>query len=500
MTALKTSAYAALTERFRPIAAIRDAIAMLSWDRQTMMPSGAAEARAEQIATLSVLKHEMMTMPEVGDLIAAAGEEELGEWPSANLREINRRYRHATALSSSLVEGLSRACAACETAWLSARPANDFASVVKPLGSVLDLTRQSADAKAEVLDKTPYDALLDQFEPDSETERIDELFSRLEPALRALLPRVLDHQAKVSRERRAVAIPEDRQRALGLAIMRALGFELARGRLDTSAHPFSGGVPDDIRITTRYVETDWEFSLMAVIHETGHALYEGGLPIDWRGQPVGDARGMTLHESQSLLMEMQMSRSRPFFVFAAPLIRKTFGVDGPDWHPDALFHSATRVAPRLIRIESDEVTYPLHIILRYRLERAMLAGSLEPAELPNAWNDAMQSTLGIVPGDDKTGCMQDIHWYGGSIGYFPTYTLGALGAAQLFRAVRAAIPDIDGRIARGQFCDLLKWLRTHVHSWGSYHDTDSLMENATGSALSEIAFLDHLENRYLDMK
>ncbi|MBM85067.1 MAG: carboxypeptidase M32 [Rhodospirillaceae bacterium] len=497
MSANKTSAYAGLTDRFHRIAAISDAISMLSWDRQTMMPVGAAEARAEQIATLSVLKHEMMTGPEIADLIAAAGEQDLADWSLANLREIDRRYRHASALSTDLVDALSRACAVCETAWLSARPANDFDAVVKPFELVLDLTRQSADAKAQALNKTPYDALLDQFEPDGETKRVDELFDQLEPALKALLPRILDQQAMASRKREAISIPEDRQRALGLAVMEALGFEFDHGRLDTSAHPFSGGVPDDIRITTRYVEADWEFSLMGVIHETGHALYEGGLPKEWRGQPVGDARGMTIHESQSLLMEMQVSRSRPFFEFTAPLIRRTFGVDGPEWQPDSLFYSATRVEPCLIRIESDEVTYPLHVILRYRLEQAMLAGNLKPAELPGAWNDAMEFSLGIVPQDDKMGCMQDIHWYSGSIGYFPTYTLGALCAAQLFRAVRAAIPDIDERIASGQFCELLNWLRTHVHSLGSYHDTESLMENATGSAPSVVAFLDHLENRYL---
>lgn len=491
------TAYDTLRERFRRIAALEDALAVLSWDRQTIMPTGGGEARAEQMATLQVLKHEAITAADMTDLLAAAGTLPLDPWNAANLREMRRDHTHATALTGKLVDAKARAAAACERVWLLARPAAEFALVVKPLETLLGLVREVADAKAESLGKSPYDALLDQFEPDGSADLIDGLFGRLEPALRQLLPEVLEHQARVGFKAPETEIPVGRQRALGLDVMASLGFDFDHGRLDVSAHPFSGGVPDDVRITTRYDIADWAGSLMGVIHETGHALYERGLPSQWRGQPVGESRGMALHESQSLLMEMQVSRSRAFFDHAAPMIRAAFGVAGDQWAPAPLHQGATRVSRSLIRVEADELTYPFHVILRYRLERAMLSGDIAVADLPGAWNDGMEASLGIRPPDDRLGCLQDIHWYDGAFGYFPTYTMGALGAAQLFAAARAALDDLDGRIASGDFTPLLGWLRENVHQWGSFHDTDALLRQATGAPLGEGAFLAHIRARYL---
>lgn len=492
-----TSAYTGLVETFRRIAALSDAMAVLSWDRQTMMPAGGGAARAEQMATLAVLRHESIAAPALADLIAAAADEPLDDWQAANLREMCRTHAHATALSSELVDAHSRASAACEAAWRTARPAGDFAAVATPLSALLGLTREIAAAKADALGKTPYDALLDEYEPDGSSDRIDALFARLEPALSDLLPEVLEHQARVSFEPNKAEISVENQRDFGLRIMAALGFEFEHGRLDVSAHPFSGGVPDDVRITTRYDIADWAGSLMGVIHETGHALYERGLPIQWRGQPIGEARGMAVHESQSLLMEMQACRSREFFAFAAPLLRDSFGIDGDAWQPEALYHAGIRVSRGLIRVEADEVTYPFHVILRYRLERAMLAGDLDPVDLPGAWNEGLEATLGVRPNDDRQGCLQDIHWYDGAIGYFPTYTMGALAAAQLFAAARRALPDLTDDIARGEFSGLLGWLRDNVHRWGRYHDTDGLLRQATGKPLCEADFLAHIRSRYL---
>jgi carboxypeptidase Taq len=491
------SAYQTLRERFRRIAALGDALSILSWDRQTIMPSGGGEARAEQMATLQVLKHEAITAPDMKDLLDEAGALSLSDWDAANLREMRRNYLHATALTTELVDARSRAAAACETVWLSARPASDFSAVAKPLETLLGLVREVADVKATALDKSPYDALLDQFEPDGSAERIDALFGRLEPELHQLLPEVLEHQARGGFVPPETDVSVDRQRALGLDIMTLLGFEFDHGRLDISAHPFSGGVPDDVRITTRYDTADWAGSLMGVIHETGHALYERGLPEDWRGQPVGEARGMALHESQSLLMEMQVSRSREFFDHAAPLIRGAFAVDGHQWSSAALYQGATRVSRSLIRVEADEVTYPFHVILRYRLERALLSGDLAVNDLPGAWNDGMEAILGIRPPEDRLGCLQDIHWYDGAFGYFPTYTMGALAAAQLFAAAGRALPELKNTIANGRFSPLLSWLRENVHRSGSFHDTDTLLGQVTGAPLREDSFLRHIRARYL---
>ena len=280
-------------------------------------------------------------------------------------------------------------------------------------------------------------------------------------------------------------------------MIRTIGFDFEHGRLDVSAHPFTGGTADDTRITTRYDEEDFARALMGVLHECGHALYEAGLPRDWRRQPVGNARGMVLHESQSLLMEMQACRGRDFIDFAAPRMRAAFGRSGPAWDADNIHRIYTRVVPGFIRVDADEVTYPLHIVLRYRLERAMLAGDLGLADLPGAWNDGMKELLGIVPPTDTVGCLQDIHWPDGSIGYFPTYTMGALAAAQLFAAAKAAIPGLLGAIRKGDFAPLLDWLRVNVHGKGSIADTDTILREATGAPLGVAAFKAHLESRYL---
>jgi len=276
-----------------------------------------------------------------------------------------------------------------------------------------------------------------------------------------------------------------------------VGLDFNTARLDESLHPFSGGVPEDSRITTRYHDDSFLDSLMGVLHESGHAMYERGLPAAWRYQPVGEARGMTLHESQSLLVEMQVCRSPEFFEWAAPVLARVFAAQGPAWTPANLYRLATRVAPSLIRVEADEVTYPAHIILRTRLERAMIAGDLAVADLPGAWNDGMVELLGIRPPDDRLGCLQDIHWPDGAFGYFPTYSLGAMAAAQLAAAARVADPQIMPSIAKGDFEPLMAWLRPNVHNKASLISTDELLIEATGRPLGADAFKDHLRRRYL---
>jgi carboxypeptidase Taq len=277
--------------------------------------------------------------------------------------------------------------------------------------------------------------------------------------------------------------------------MRQVGFDFARGRLDESAHPFCGGIADDVRITARYDEADVASGLMAILHETGHALYSAGLPKAWRRQPVGEDRGMVVHESQSLLLEMQVCRSRPFMTYLAPLLRQQFG-DHAAFAPDALYRQAIRVERSFIRVDADEITYPLHILLRYRLERALLTGELAVAELPGAWAEGMQALLGITPPDDRLGCLQDIHWPAGAIGYFPCYTLGAILAAQLFQTAAADLPGLPQAIEQGQFAGLLGWLRRAIHEQGSRHELPALVQAATGRPLALQPFLDHLQARY----
>ncbi len=494
-----TTAYETLETRFRRLGTLEEATAILNWDTATLMPSAAAPARAEQVAALRVIGHEILTAPELGELLeAAAAEPGLDLWQRANLREMKRQWLHATAVPPRLVEALTKACSASEMVWRKARPAGDFAAVRPYLQHVLDLTREVAAAKADRLGKSPYEALLDAYEPDGSTAEIDFLFDDLASILPGLIEAALERQAASPPPiAPAGPFPVEAQRRLAVMLMTRLGFDFDHGRLDQSLHPFCGGTPEDVRITTRYDESDFTRALMGVLHETGHALYERGLPAAWRRQPVGSARGMSLHESQSLLIEMQACRSREFLAFAAPLLRAAFDGAGPAWDAGNLYRLYTRVERSLIRVDADEVTYPAHVILRYRLERAMIAGELTLGDLPAGWSEGMKDLIGIAPANDREGCLQDIHWYDGAWGYFPTYTLGAMTAAQLFAAARRADPAILPGIARGDFAPLLGWLRAHVHSRGSLLATAELVRAATGAPLDARVYEDHLRRRYL---
>ncbi len=493
------AAYHDLESRFKRLLALRDAEAMLHWDLATMMPRGGTQSRSEQLAVLKSLRHGLLTASEMGDLLdAAEATDSLTAWQAANLREMRRNWNHATALSAEQVEALSRAVSACEAAWRSARADSDFGHVLPKLESVLALVRETAAAKGEALGLSAYDALLDEYEPDVRAAEIDRVFDELEPFLKGFLQQVLNRQAA---EPDVLPLkgpfPIEKQRKLAVGLMEMLGFDFNHGRLDISLHPFCGGTPDDVRITTRYDEDDFASALMGVLHETGHALYERGLPEAWRGQPVGEPRGMALHESQSLLIEMQVCRSRDFLALIAPKVKETFGGEGTAWDVDNFHRLYTRVEPGYIRVAADEVTYPAHVILRYRLERAMVAGTLEARDLPGAWNEAMQDLLGLTPPNDRLGCLQDIHWYDGAWGYFPTYTLGAMTAAQLFEAALASDPAIAPGIASGVFGPLLVWLRAHVHGKGSLLTPREVLIEASGRPLDPASFERHLQRRYL---
>jgi len=493
------SAYASLAAHFGRISAMSNAVGILQWDSDTMMPKGAAASRAESLALLRVFQHEMAVDPRLGDwLEAAAGDDTLGDWERANLREMRRVFTAQTALPADLVEASSKAISACEMAWRQARAESDFPALLPYLAEVLRLQREAGAAKGAILGLSPYDALLNDYEPGARIARIDALFDDLA----AFLPGFTEEALAAQARRPAPGALEgpfavEAQRGLGQRIMAALGYDFDRGRLDVSTHPFCGGADHDVRITTRYDEADFAKALMGVIHETGHALYEQGRPAGYMNQPVGQARGMVLHESQSLLMEMQACRSREFLGFAAPLMRAAFGGTGPEWEAEALWRRYTRIERGFIRVDADEVTYPAHVILRTRLEKAMIADDLPLAELPGAWNAGMKELLGTTPPNDRLGCLQDIHWPSGGWGYFPTYTLGAIAAAQLFDAACRAEPDTLPAIGRGDFAPLVGWLRTHVHGLGSLLDTDELLTRATGRPLDAGVFKAHLARRYL---
>lgn len=494
-----TAAYAALVQRFQRRGRIDDALGILYWDRATLMPAGAAEGRADQIAELSLMSREILIAPETAELLDRAESDrgELEPWQARNLELMRRDYLLATAVPTDLVEALQRAGAASELCWRETRPANDFGRQQPHLEKVFGLVRQAAQARSEAMGLAPYDAQLELFEPGLRDATVGPAFEDLAGWLPGMIDDILSRQAAGPAPTSPEGpFPVADQKALGQRLMASLGFRFECGRLDESVHPFTGGVQDDVRLTTRYSPGDFAEALMGIIHETGHALYEQGLPEDWRGQPVGRSGGMALHESQSLIYEMQLSRGPAFLRHLAPLLTETFGAQ-PAFDPDNLYGLVTRVERGLIRVDADEATYPMHIVLRYRLEKALLAGDLAVADLPGAWNDGMAELVGVRPPDDRDGCLQDIHWMDGAVGYFPTYTLGALAAAQLMAAVRRELPALDDAVAAGDFGAFTGWLREKVHHRGLSADTQQILTASTGAPLSADAFRAHLQERYL---
>ena len=494
-------AYQELEARKKRVSALNNALGILHWDQQTMMPDGAAPARASVLAELSVMQHEMETSSALSDLLdqAEAEADHLDAWQRANLREIRHQFIHANAMPADLVERIVLAQSDSHMTWREARPQNDFKRLAPRLDTLFQLKREEASIKAAIMGVTPYEALLDQFDPGRRELQVDRIFNDLESFLPGFVQQVMEKQAAQPLPLVPPGpFPIARQVELSHEVMRVFGFPFERGRLDTAHHPFSGGADGDIRITTRYDEADFMKSLMAVIHETGHALYEDGRPAQWLGQPVGHSRGMTLHESQSLLLEMQAARSEGFVRFLVPIMQRILHGSGPAWEPENILRLYRKVEPSLVRVFADEVTYPLHVILRYKLEKAILANELSTLDLPLAWNDMMEQLVGIRPTDDTDGVMQDVHWPEGIFGYFPTYSLGAVAAAQLFTAAQKDTPDLLSALGSGDVKPLFGWLDRHIRSQGCFYMPDELIAQATGSGLDTGAFKASLKARYLD--
>jgi carboxypeptidase Taq len=488
------NAYDRAVAKFTRIATLNEAAGILGWDSAAMMPPGAAAARGEQMATLAGLSHDLLTAPDLADDLAAA-ESPNDEWRATNLALMREEQKRATALPRDLVEAVSRANSACETIWRTARLASDFAAVRPALEEVINLTRQAAAILAATLDRTPYDALMSGYQRGLAAADVAPIFARYETFLKTALP------AAEARQRQNPAPPlppgpyaTDAQETLCRHLAAAAGLDFSSARLDRSAHPFCGGNPTDTRITTRYDEQDFAAALMGVLHETGHALYERNRPKPFARQPVGESAGMAAHESQSLIVEMQAVRSDSYLSYLAPLASNAFAVPIT---VDALKSRLRHVERSFIRVEADEMTYPAHVILRFRLEQALIAGDLAVADLPAAWNEGFAALLGITPPDDRRGCLQDIHWYDGLIGYFPSYTLGAMAAAQLMSAARKALPDLDASLATGDLSPLIAWLTENVHAQGARLTFNDLLAAATGEPLNPTHFESHLTTRYL---
>ncbi|SFR86975.1 carboxypeptidase Taq [Mitsuaria sp. PDC51] len=497
MSTPRTPAYDALCQRHQRIHRLSHLQSIASWDQSAFMPSRGAQARAEALAEMDGLLHQLGTDPALKQLLDEAAQEPLDDVQRASLREMRRVWRSANAVPQRLVEARSLANSHCEHQWRQQRPANDWAGYVENLRPVVRYAREEAQYLADDAGLSRYDALLDQFEPGMRSAEVDRVFGDLRQWLPGLIGQVMDRQARDSVLHPQGPFPAAAQRALGLDAMKLLGFDFEAGRLDESAHPFCGGVPEDVRMTTRYRDDSFLQSLTGTIHETGHGRYEQNLPREWLGLPVARARSMGLHESQSLSFEMQLAAHPGFAGLLQPLVERHLGHQR-GFAADNLHKLMTRVAPGYIRVDADEVTYPAHVILRYEIERPLIEGEIEVEDIPALWDRKMQELLGLdTRGNYKDGCMQDVHWGCGLFGYFPCYTLGAMYAAQWFATMRRERPTLDEEIARGELAPVFDWLKDRIWSQGSRWETPELVRRASGEALAPAHFRRHLETRYL---
>ncbi|OIQ26486.1 carboxypeptidase M32 [uncultured Vibrio sp.] len=492
------SAFQQLVEHSKTISHFNHLAAICGWDAASMMPSGGNQARSEAMAQLSVHIHGLLTQPQLAEWFQQAESESLSTNDKSSLRELKRQWQQANVLPEALVQAKSLAGSKCEHAWRSQRGNNDWQGFEKNWAEVVALSQEEAQIRAEATGLSPYDAMLDIYEPGTTSESLDVLFADVKTWLPTLIDDVIDKQ-----ESEAFINPEgqfetSQQKSLGLEVMKLLQFDFEHGRLDESVHPFCGGVPSDVRITTRYDESEFVQSLMGIVHETGHARYEQGLPKSLAGLPAGEARSMGIHESQSLFFEMQVGRSDAFIQHLSSLAGQQFTAHNPALFVFDNFQKLyTRVKKDFIRVDADELTYPAHVILRYEIERDLINGKIKHTDVPELWNQKMQQYLGLnTEGNFKNGCMQDIHWTDGAFGYFPSYTLGAMYAAQFMAAMKQTV-DVEGAIHSGDLTPIFTWLSDNIWSKGSLLSTNDLVKQATGDILNAQFFQDHLKARYL---
>ncbi|EMA45852.1 carboxypeptidase M32 [Halococcus saccharolyticus] len=486
-------AYDELLERYERISNIQSAAGVLSWDQEVMMPDGGTPARSAQRSALSATSHELLVEEDMEGALEAAESADLSGEQAAVVREIRRQYDRAARVPTDLVAEISQTTSEALPVWKEAKAEDDFETFAPILEDLLDLKREYADHIDS--SRPPYEVLFEDYEPYLGLDTAERILDRLREELVPLIDEVGESDVEIARPFDGT-FDADAQEALARDALDTLGYDWERGRLDTAPHPFSTGTQFDARVTTRFDEEDPLGALTSTIHEFGHATYTLGLPDDEYGSPLGESRNLSVHESQSRLWENHVGRSQPFWSLFLPKVKERFsGLD--DVTARDAYEAANRVYDdNLIRVEADELTYHMHIVLRFEIERALIEGDLDVREVPQVWNDKMDEYLGIRPETDADGCLQDIHWSHGSFGYFPTYSLGSVLAAQLYESADAAIDDLDDDIESGEFDALHDWLTTNVHSHGQRYTTPDLIEEATGEAFTADYFLDHATAKY----
>ncbi|HBC45810.1 MAG TPA: carboxypeptidase M32 [candidate division Zixibacteria bacterium] len=488
-----------LYRNLREIAAIRSCESLLDWDERTYMPHNGSEHRGNQMATLAGIVHERFVSPRIGELLDTLIAERSGansdDPDTANIKEIKRVYDKTVKIPKSLVEELSRTIVRSQGVWQDARAKSDFAMFRPWMEKVVYLKQEQA--KAVGYKTVAYDAALDDFEPGASTVKIAEVFAGLRDELVDLIARIKASGKSPDTSIITRNYPVEMQARIGTEAAKAIGFDFESGRLDVTAHPFCTTIgPSDIRITTRYNPNHFPQAFFGILHEAGHGLYEQGLPKENYALPTGEAASLGIHESQSRMWENLVGRSRPFWQHFFPIVQKAFPQALGNVTLDQFHFAVNDVRPSFIRVEADEATYNLHILLRFEMESAFFNGDLKIADIPGVWNEKFKKYFGIIPKDDSEGCLQDVHWSAGLIGYFPTYTLGNLYSAQFFAKAKGDLGDLDGQFVKGDFSGLLGWLRKNIHAHGMRYRPEQLVERVTGKPLLHQPLIDYLRGKY----
>ncbi len=487
--------YDQFIDRVEKISNVGHAAGVLRWDQEVMMPDEGTPARSKQLSTLSSIGHDLLTAEETGELLEELEDTELNQDQSAVVREIRRRYDRSTKVPTDLVEEISEATTNAHPVWTDAKADSDFSAFAPTLEELVDLKTEYAGHIDP--DADPYTVLFQDYEPYIDIGTAERVLDRLSEALPPMIEAIRESGTDLA-EPFDGEYDHDAQQRVVRDALDLLGYDWERGRLDTAPHPFSTGTQYDARVTTRFTDDDPLDSLGSTIHEFGHATYTLGLPDEGYGTPLGQARDLSVHESQSRFWENHVGRTREFWELFLPRMREHLDVG--EVTPQQAYEAANRIKPdNLIRVEADELTYHLHIAVRFEIERELVSGDLDVREVPAVWNEKYDRYLGVRPENDAEGCLQDIHWSHGNFGYFPTYSLGSVLAAQLYAAAERDLGDLDEDIRNGSFDDLGEWLRENVHRHGARYTTDELVEEATGESYTADYFLEYVTEKYSDL-
>jgi carboxypeptidase Taq len=492
----ETAEYEAFLERVQRYTNVGNAAGVLGWDQEVMMPEGGTPARSQQLSALSAVGHELLTDEGTADHLDALEDAELDDEQAAVVREVRREHDRATSVPTELVEEISRTTSEAHPKWKQAKEEDDFSIFAPTLEKLVELKREYAEHVDP--DADPYAVLFAEYEPYLDLDTADRVLTRLKEELVPLIDDIADSEADLATDAFAGEFPEDEQESFVRDVLDELGYDWDRGRLDTAPHPFSSGTQFDARVTTRFDEADPLGALTSTIHEFGHASYTQGLPDEHYGTPLGQSRDLSVHESQSRFWENHVGRTKAFWELILPDMKAQF-LQLEDVTVEDAYEAANQVYDdNLIRVEADELTYHMHIIIRYEVEQALISGDLAVEDVPEVWNDKYEEYLGIRPETDAEGCLQDIHWSHGSFGYFPTYSLGSVLAAQIDATMREDL-DVDALVRDGEFDEIMTYLNEHVHGHGSLYTTDDLIEEATGESFTADYFVEYAEEKFGDL-